>query len=131
MENEADFVSVVTPRLISRGVEVHTIALGPWVDQPLLSELASDTGGTYSYVDVGTTVPRMLVNDADTSVGGELAGIYPCSSILPTPIWALMNQQISSSGSRRAGPSGRGAAIDRLGGYGIPSHRWARNAGLE
>ena len=77
MENEADFVSVVTPRLISRGVEVHTIALGPWADQPLLSELASDTGGTYSYVDVGTTVPRMLVNDAIPQSAASLPGSLP------------------------------------------------------
>ena len=77
MENEADFVSTVTPQLINRGIEVHTIALGPWADQPLLSELATDTGGTFSYVDVGTTAPRTPVNGTIPQSAASLPASLP------------------------------------------------------
>lgn len=54
MENEAAYVSSLLPALQAQGVAVHAIALGPLSDQALLQNLATQTGGTYYYVDVGT-----------------------------------------------------------------------------
>ena len=47
MENEGLFAADVLPSLIAQGIEVHSIALGPQADQPLLQDLANQTGGTF------------------------------------------------------------------------------------
>jgi carboxypeptidase T len=48
-ENTAPWVADVLPSIASSKTVVHTIALGPDSDQVLLQNIASQTGGTYSY----------------------------------------------------------------------------------
>ncbi len=62
MENEGLFAADVLPSLIAQGIEVHSIALGPQADQPLLQDLANQTGGTFYYVDVGTSSSSMMAS---------------------------------------------------------------------
>jgi len=57
MENEALFWATIKPAIVAAGIKVETIALGPETDQALLSAIATDTGGTYYYVDVGSAAP--------------------------------------------------------------------------
>lgn len=66
MENEAAFWRDVKPAIQAAGIKVNAIALGPLTDQPLLQSIASDTGGTYYYVDVGsgTSAPSGLAAPA-------------------------------------------------------------------
>ena len=56
MENEGRFWSSVRAAVISAGIKVDTIALGPLTDQALLQQIADDTGGTYYYVDVSSGI---------------------------------------------------------------------------
>lgn len=60
MQNEGTFYSGVKPALQADGVKVHTIALGPQSDQALLQQIASDTGGTYYYVEEGSAATAAL-----------------------------------------------------------------------
>lgn len=68
MENEGLFWSDVEGALKGDGIRVESIALGPDTDQVLLQEIATETGGTYYYVDVGTVAP------ASASVRAPFAG---------------------------------------------------------
>ncbi len=43
----------IKPTIVSSGIKVHTIALGPETDQELMQDIADSTGGNYYYVDVG------------------------------------------------------------------------------
>ena len=52
-ENDAPFWSGVELDVLLSGMNVHTIAIGPLADQPLLYEIATKTGGSYRYVPVG------------------------------------------------------------------------------
>ena len=56
MENEARFWNDVRTDIQNAGIKVQAIALGPFTDQALMQEIASQTGGTYYYVDVPTTL---------------------------------------------------------------------------
>ncbi len=78
MENEADYVSTVLPNLMALGVEVHSIALGPQSNQALLQQVATDTGGTYYYVDVGTTARASISPSAH--VANRLSDAYVAAS---------------------------------------------------
>ncbi|MEE3239357.1 MAG: VWA domain-containing protein [Pseudomonadota bacterium] len=68
MENEDLYVADVLPALLSQDIEVHSIALGPHADQPLLQDIATQTGGSFYYVDVGTTAPIMAPTSVSNSV---------------------------------------------------------------
>jgi len=78
MENEARFWSNVRSGVMAAGIKVDTIALGPLTDQALLQQIASDTGGTYYYVDVNSGVSPRPISARTTS--GTSAGIAPASS---------------------------------------------------
>ena len=65
MENEGRFYANVAAALQSDGIKVHTIALGPLSDQPLLQRIATETGGTYYYVEEGSAATASL--DIDPS----------------------------------------------------------------
>lgn len=58
-ENEAAFWAPIRQDVIDSGARVHTIALGPWADQPLLAEIARATGGHYAYAEVGPSGPDL------------------------------------------------------------------------
>jgi len=66
MENEGLYVADVLPSLVSQGIEVNSIALGPQADQPLLQSLASQTGGTFYYVDVGTSAGSGMASSSSS-----------------------------------------------------------------
>ncbi len=53
MENESQYWANVRANLQAANVKVNAIALGPQTDQALLQAIAAETGGIYSYVDVG------------------------------------------------------------------------------
>jgi len=72
MENEGNYVSTVLPNLVALGVEVHSIALGPQSNQALLQQVATDTGGTYYYVDVGTTTTTTAKISPNAHVANRL-----------------------------------------------------------
>lgn len=78
MENEGEFVSNVLPNLIAAGVEVHSIALGPQSNQALLQQVATDTGGTYYYVDEGTTTTKAISSAAH--MANRLSDAYVAAS---------------------------------------------------
>ena len=63
-ENEGLRWSDVDEAVIDAGVAVHAIALGPLADQPLLQRIATATGGTYQYVEVGATTDEAALGDA-------------------------------------------------------------------
>lgn len=48
-ENTPPWVADILPAIVASKTVVHTIALGPDSDQNLLLDIASQTGGTYSY----------------------------------------------------------------------------------
>ncbi len=56
MENERLFWEDVRANIQDAGIKVQAIALGPFTDQALMQEIANQTGGTYYYVDVPTTL---------------------------------------------------------------------------
>jgi Mg-chelatase subunit ChlD len=79
MENEGRFWNDVRASVISAGVKVDTIALGPLTDQALLQQIADDTGGTYYYVDVNSGVSARAAARAaigGTSLANNLADVY-------------------------------------------------------
>ena len=78
MENEGAYVSSVLPNLVAMGVEVHSIALGPQSNQALLQQVATDTGGTYYYVDVGSTARASISPSAH--VANRLSDAYVAAS---------------------------------------------------
>ena len=62
VENTAPFVSTVLPGIQSTKTAIHTIGLGPLVEEPFLQNIAAQTGGTYNFVASGA--------------GSQLAGVY-------------------------------------------------------
>ncbi len=97
MQNEADFYSSVKPSLLAAGIKVNTIALGPYTDQALLQQIASDTGGTYYYVDVGTggAAAAAASTTAPSTDGIASAAAATASSLLPNALgdaYALANE---------------------------------------
>jgi len=73
MENEARFWTDIRAAIISNGIRVNAIALGPQTDQPLLQSIAADTGGTYYYVDVGTVALASAAAESLTPVPAAAA----------------------------------------------------------
>jgi len=73
MENEGRFWSSVRSSVIAAGTKVDTIALGPLTDQALLQQIASDTGGTYYYVDVNSGVSAFAGASVKRAGGTSLA----------------------------------------------------------
>ena len=78
MQNEGKFWSDVKASVIASGIRVDTIALGPLTDQALLQQIASDTGGTYYYVDVSSGVAPAAAPAAagGSSLANSLADVY-------------------------------------------------------
>lgn len=90
MENEGRYWANVRSAAIAAGVKVDTIALGPLTDQALLQQIASDTGGTYYYVDVnsgvsartapsakaGTSVAPSAITSGSAGLANALANVY-------------------------------------------------------
>ncbi len=66
MENEALFWNDVRTNIQSANIKVQTIALGPYTDQALLQQIASQTNGTYYYVDVPTSLANRAQTDQAT-----------------------------------------------------------------
>ena len=48
-ENEPEYVATVLPDLLAAGLTVHTVGLGDGANTALLSDIASQTGGTFHY----------------------------------------------------------------------------------
>jgi|GEM_PF-1370154 len=63
-ENEGARWSEVENAVLAAGVAVHTIALGPLADQPLLARIADASGGSYRYVDVSSVPDEGALGDA-------------------------------------------------------------------
>lgn len=91
MENEGAFYSSVKPALMADGIKVHTIALGPQSDQALLQTIATDTGGTYYYVEEGSAAM------ADTT---------PTPTLLQLARQAFEWFMIGAANAQGAGPGG-------------------------
>lgn len=68
-ENVAPYVSQVLPT-IPGNTDIYTIALGPDSDQTLLNNVASATGGFYSY-SPGTTRLALIYNSIRAKVTGQ------------------------------------------------------------
>ena len=62
MENTAPMVADVLPAIIQTKTVIHTIGLGSFADEPLLQNIALQTGGTYNFVPSGQ--------------GQDLSGVY-------------------------------------------------------
>ncbi len=74
-ENDEALWDDIRDQIIASGINVHTIALGPLADQPLLFDIARATGGSYRYVHVDDT--RMDVgalSQALSDIANLLAG---------------------------------------------------------
>ncbi len=92
MENEAAFWSTVRSSLVlTTGIKVNTIALGPLTDQVLLQAIANDTGGSYYYVDVNPGGPRPAAADAG---GAERPTLLPAVSVQLSDVYALAAEKI-------------------------------------
>ncbi len=71
-ENTSPYVSQVLPAILETKTVIHTVALGPNSDQALLLDIASQTGGTYTYapdaeslINIYNTIARR-VSDQQT-----------------------------------------------------------------
>ena len=81
MENEGKFWSNVKGGVVAAGIRVDTIALGPLSDQALLQQIATDTGGTYYYVDVSSGVsPGPVPSAAPAPAPAPAAGTPPLAA---------------------------------------------------
>jgi Mg-chelatase subunit ChlD len=67
-ENENARWRDVDQDIIGAGIAVHTIALGPLADQPLLQQIASATGGSFYYVPVGDRADEATLGDVFSSI---------------------------------------------------------------
>ena len=72
-ENEGLRWADVDQDVLAAGVAVHTIALGPLADQPLLQRIATSTGGEYRYVDVATTPDEAALGAAFVAAADAIA----------------------------------------------------------
>ncbi len=74
-ENDGSLWDDVRDQVIASGINVHTIALGPLADQPLLFDIARATGGSYRYVDVDENGSDLLaLSEALSDIAVALAG---------------------------------------------------------
>lgn len=69
-ENENARWQEVEQAVIDAGIAVHTIAFGPLADQPLLQRIASATGGSFHYADVGSSADEAALGDVLNGIVG-------------------------------------------------------------
>jgi hypothetical protein len=78
-ENEAQYWSAVRNQVTDNGCAIHSVALGPEANEPLMQEIgASVAGGSYDYADVGGVVP--VGSSGSGASGGGGAGGSPGAS---------------------------------------------------
>jgi len=69
-ENTAPWVADVLPGIKAAGIVVHTIGLGPSVNEALLRDIASQTGGTYHYAPSSQDLAS-IYNAISAAVAGQ------------------------------------------------------------
>ena len=75
-ENEPQYWATVKNQVIDNGCAIHSVALGPEANEPLMQQIgASVPGGSYDYADVGGVVP--VGSSGSGAAGGGGAGGAP------------------------------------------------------
>ena len=64
-QNSGESPSAVVPDLVTNGVRVYTIGVGPDIDIPLLTNIANLTGGSFRRIDPGQSAARQATDIRD------------------------------------------------------------------
>lgn len=79
-ENVSPYVSAVLPDIVDAGTVVHTIGLGTDVDEALMLDIASQTGGTYHFAPTGDDLVD-IYNQISAAVSGQQTVFLRSSSV--------------------------------------------------
>lgn len=83
-ENTAPMVADVLPAIAASKTIVHTIGLGGGIDETLLLDIASQTGGTYSYAPSSAELPGIYSTIVGTVSGQQT--LFSASGVAETGV---------------------------------------------
>ncbi len=77
-ENAPNYYSSIKAALLTAGVRVQVIGVGPSINEDLLKQIADETGGDYFYVDVSATSPSSREAYSGGGGGGASSSLWFC-----------------------------------------------------